>query len=145
MVFALVCSYTAMHINQNLEISLCLRTHFHLIAALVHLLASVHADHTCRAYMCACVWSSTSGCQKNWCQYVSCQTRNCARNYYIYIYLMDLLLRLSCKFCCCCARILLVAILRMLNSPLLPPPAACATIEVGDLTTPKGQGPPTLQ
>ena len=79
--------------------------------------------------------SSTSGCQHSWCQPVIFHQINCARTYYICIYLVYLLLHPRRGFCCGCARMLLVAILRMQNKPLLPPTAADITSNVGDLTT----------
>ena len=46
--------------KQHSEISFCSLTHFHLIADLVHLLASVHAERTC-VYAYKVVWGDVRG------------------------------------------------------------------------------------
>ena len=71
-----------MYINQHSEVSFCYRTHFHLIAFLVHLLASVNAERTC-VYVYEVAQVAVS---KNWCHPVNFQPSDFARSYYIFIY-----------------------------------------------------------
>ena len=46
MVFSQVCTYTAIHVKQHSEIYFGSQSDFHMIAVLVHLIASIHAYRT---------------------------------------------------------------------------------------------------